>query len=95
MSNNRAKLSICAFGFAFGITWAIGLLIMGWLAALWGWGVALVSVIGSVYLGYTATFWGAVVGAIWGFVDLFIGGAILAAIYNACTCRKGSSSGSV
>ena len=92
MSNNRAKLSVWAFGFAFGIVWAIALLIMGWLAWLSGWGVQMISVIGSVYLGYTPTFWGAIVGAIWGFVDFFIGGVIFAAIYNACTCRRANAS---
>ena len=42
-----------------------------------------------IYLGYQATFWGTVIGAIWGFVDLFIAGIILAAVYNACVCGKG------
>lgn len=93
-NNNRTKLRVWAFGFAFGIVWAIGLLIMGWLAALSGWGISMVNVIGSVYLGYSPTFWGAVLGAIWGFVDLFIAGVILAAIYNACTCCKATSESS-
>lgn len=88
MSNNRMKLSVWAFGFSFGIVWAIGLLIMGWLAWLFGWGIPMIRIIGSVYLGYTPTFMGAIVGAIWGAVDLFVAGVIFAAIYNACTCCK-------
>jgi len=88
---NRTKLHAWSFGLAFGIVWALGLLIMGWLAALSGWGIGLVNVIGSVYLGYSPTFGGAIIGAIWGFVDLFIGGVILAAIYNVCACRKTNS----
>ena len=87
MSNNCAKLGVIPFGVAFGSTWAMGLLIFGWISWLSGWGLAMISLIGSVYIGYSATFWGAIVGAIWGFVDAFIGGIIMAAIYNRCICN--------
>ena len=88
MSGDRAKLSICSLGCALGITWALGLLIMGWLAWLSGWAIPMVEVIGSAYIGYEPTFWGSVIGAIWGFADMFIAGVIIAAVYNGCVCGK-------
>ena len=95
MSGNHAKLAVCSFGCAVGVTWAIGVLILGLAAWLTGWGYMMVSILGSVYIGYAATFWGTVIGTIWALVDGFIGGVIVAAIYNGCVCKKcpvGSSS---
>jgi hypothetical protein len=89
MSHHRTRLGVFAIGFALGITWAIGLLLLGWIGKITGWGKPMIDVIGTMYLGYQATFWGAVIGAVWGFVDLFIGGIVFAAIYNACVCSKG------
>lgn len=83
-----ARLGISAFGFAMGIVWALGLLILGWISWWSGWGRPMVSMIGSVYLGYAPTFWGTIIGVIWGFVDGYISGVILAAIYNS-SCSKG------
>ena len=54
----------------------------------------MVSVISSVYVGYAPTFGGAIVAIIWGFfIDGFISGVILAAIYNCCArkCKKGDA----
>ena len=97
MSNYCTKLDVGALGVAFGITWAIGILVLGWIGWLSGWGISMINVIGSVYLGFKPTFGGTILGAIWAFVDFFIGGVIFALIYNACSCRKASneSAGSV
>lgn len=89
MTRHRARLGVFSIGFAGGITYALGLLVLGWVSEITGWGKPMVDLIGSMYLGYQATFWGTVIGAIWGFVDLFIGGIVFAAIYNACVCGKG------
>lgn len=91
MSDTCTHLKVCAFGCALGFTWALGVLIMGWLAWLTGWGAQMVNLIGSVYIGYQANWWGPIVGAIWGFVDWFISGVIIAWVYNWCTCCKKSS----
>lgn len=88
--SNHTKLGVVAFGFAWGLTWALGLLILGWAGWLFGWGIPMTNIIGSLYIGFKPTFWGAVIGAIWGFVDWFIGGVIVALIYNACSCGKRS-----
>lgn len=83
------------FGFAFGLIWALGILLMGWAAWLWNYGVDFVNVMGSVYLGFKPTFVGAIIGAIWGFIDLFIFAWLVALVYNCMCGRKseGATSG--
>ncbi len=93
MSHNHHRLGVASLGLAAGITWAIGLLVLGWVSWWSGWGAQMVAVIGSVYVGYQPTFWGTIIGAIWGFVDLFIAGVIFAAIYNCCSCGKKCGTG--
>lgn len=89
MSHHHGRLNVAGFGFASGISWAIGLLVLGWVSHFTGggWGKAMIDMFASVYIGYKATWGGAVIGAIWGFIDFFIGGVVLAAIYNATSCK--------
>lgn len=76
------QFHVLAFGLAFGITWALGMFVLGLTAWLFGFGVNLVDVIGELYLGFAPTFLGSIIGAVWGFVDLFIAGVIIAGLYN-------------
>jgi len=46
--------------------------------------------ISSLYIGYAATLLGSIIGAIWAFVDGFIGGVIVAWLYNAFQKGKGA-----
>lgn len=80
--HNCRQLRVGAFAFAFGLSWGLGMLLMGWACGLSQWGAMMIQVLSSVYLGYAPTFWGAIVGGIWGFVDFFIFGAVIAWIYN-------------
>ncbi len=75
------KINIVAAGLAVGLTTAGAMFLLA-LAAMAGWGGAIVELCSSLYLGYQATFLGAIIGAIWGFIDGFIGGVVLAWIYN-------------
>lgn len=70
-----------ALGLAGGVTWAFGVVVLA-LGAMWfpGWATA-VSWIGQFYVGYTASLPGAVVGAVWGFFDVFIGVYVFARLY--------------
>lgn len=88
MHHHHSKLGVAAFGFAMGITWAIGTLLLSWVAWWMGWGSETVTFMGTLYRGYAPTFWGGIVGALWAFVEFFIGGVVLAAIYNGCTCKR-------
>jgi hypothetical protein len=76
------KLDIRAFGLSLGIIWAIGSFLLGILATLSGQGKEIVDIIGSFYIGYAATIKGSLIGAVWAFIDAFIGGALLAWLYN-------------
>jgi len=71
-----------ALGYAFGITWMSGIVFLGILDAVWGFGGAVVNGIGSVYLGYAPTLAGILIGAVWSFIDGFIAGALMAWLYN-------------
>lgn len=84
---NYAKLSPAKFGFAWGVIYALGILLVGWTAWLWNYGTDFVNGLASIYLGYAATFWGAILGAIWAFIDFFIFGWLVAVVYN-CSCPR-------
>ena len=75
-------LNPMAMGLAFGILWAAGVLIIALLAMWNGYGSEMIEALGTVYLGLEATLTGALIGAVWGFVDAFIGGYLLVWLYN-------------
>ena len=79
------KLNATAFGFAMGITFAVFFFIIVLLAMYADWGNAFVSLLGSVYLGVEASWKGALLVLPWAFVDAFIGGFIIAWLYNKFT----------
>lgn len=76
------KLSICALGVGLGVSWGFGIFVLGVLAWLCGYGVGMVDAFAHIYLGYAANPLGIIIGTIWGLVDGFIGGVIIAWIYN-------------
>lgn len=77
MKLNPKKLAIAG-----GITWALYVLFIGWVAAL-GWGNHdLVHAMSGLYIGFKATFLGGIIGGLWGLVDGLIGGYLVAFFYN-------------
>ena len=78
----KASLGVISLGLAIGIAWAIGVFLLGLAAGLLDWGVPVVAVLSSVYVGYSPSFVGSVTGAVWGFGDGFIGGVVIAWLYN-------------
>lgn len=78
------KFSPNALGLAIGILWAVCVLFCG-ITAMFGWGVALVEAISSLYIGYGPSVPGAFIGAIWGFVDGYLAGLVIAWLYNRLT----------
>jgi len=76
------KLDAKAFGLACGILWSASLFIMGIVNIFSSYGEGFVESIGNIYIGYAPTAGGCILGAIWGFIDAFIGGAVLAWLYN-------------
>ncbi len=92
------KLHVLSFGLALGIVWSLSVFILG-LLAMTGYGAEFVKLIGSMYIGYTATIGGSFIGLAYGFIDMFIGGVIIAWLYNyfsrktckSCKCCKPES----
>ncbi len=81
------KLSVKSLALGLGISCAAYMLFLGWVAAF-GWGADLVGVISSLYIGFAPTFLGGIIGAVWGFFDGAIGGAIIALVYNLFAKKK-------
>jgi hypothetical protein len=74
-------LSPNALGIAIGALWAGYVLFCG-ITAMFGWGNALVAALSSLYLGYGPSIAGAIIGAVWAFVDGYVGGLVVAWLYN-------------
>ena len=83
----KASLGVVSLGLAVGISWALGVFLLGLAAGVLDWGVPAVTVLSSVYLGYSPSFVGSIAGAVWGFVDGFIGGVVIAWLYNRFASR--------
>jgi len=75
------KFSPNALGIAIGVLWAAYILFCG-ITAMFGWGIALVDAISSLYIGYGPSVLGATIGAVWGFVDGYLAGVVIAWLYN-------------
>ncbi len=83
------KLNVVATGIAFGALASFGLAgvaLLGWWCP--GYGDAFIAAVSSIYVGlYNPTPGGALIGAVFGFVDAFICGAIIAWVYNLIVCK--------
>lgn len=82
MGTHAHRLSACALGVAMGVSWALGILVVGLVAMQNGWGKPFVDLFGSIYIGYTATVQGSFVGAGWALLDGFVCGVIFGWVYN-------------
>lgn len=78
------KLNARALGFTVGVIWGIAVLLVT-LASLWtakGYGKDFLDILVSIYPGYSISNIGALLGLCYGFVDGFVGGWLVAVIYN-------------
>lgn len=89
------KLNVKALGLSLGILWGVSLLLLTWLFLIIGQPGNTLSKLSAVYVGYSVSWFGGFVGLIWGFVDGFIGGALIAWLYNKFTDTLVESTGSV
>ena len=76
------RLGILSFAVALGLTSAFVVFLLGIMAGLFGWGVLVVEVLSSLYIGYEPSFVGSIAGGVWGFVDGFFIGVVIAWLYN-------------
>ncbi len=81
------KLSIKGLALGMGTLWGLYVLIAGW-GSIFGWGTSFVSLFSNLYIGYGPSFLGGIIGAIWGFIDGAVAGAIIAYVYN-CPYLRG------
>jgi hypothetical protein len=91
----KPRLSVCALGLAFGVSWALGVLVLGLLAwKFHNYGSAFINALSSVYIGYNPSPKGIAIGTGWALLDGFVWGAIIALVYNLCKkcCCSGCKS---
>jgi hypothetical protein len=82
------KLNILAFGSACGLVWGLGVFCLAWWVMAFEGATGDLMVLGHIYRGFNISPLGSVIGLVWGLCDGFIGGLILAAIYNLLVgCR--------
>jgi hypothetical protein len=86
----KCKLSPKAFGLALGTMWGMSVFLVGLAAHFFEYGVTFVTAMGAMYVGYDVSVMGSFIGGFFGFLDGFIGGAVLIFLYNlyACCCKK-------
>ena len=78
----RKMLSTRAFSLTLGIFGAASMFFLSWWLILTGNAEGPITLFERMYYGYSFTPMGSVIGAIWGFVDWGIAGAIFAWLYN-------------
>jgi hypothetical protein len=76
------KLSVKGLALSLGILWGVGIFVLTWWIILIGGATGEPTFIGRVYIGYRINTLGSIIGLLWGFVDGFICGGILAWLYN-------------
>lgn len=77
----KNNLSVRNFGIAWGILGAISVFLIGILGNVFNWDLT-VKIISEWYPGFSTTFIGSIIGAFFGFIDLFVMGILLAWVYN-------------
>jgi hypothetical protein len=75
-------LSIRSVALTLGIMGGVSMFLLAWWLIIIGNAEGPTTLLERMYIGYSFTPLGSVIGAIWGFVDFGIGGAIFAWLYN-------------
>ena len=75
-------ISVRSCGLTLGIFGAVSMFTLAWWLILIGNAEGPTTLFERVYIGYSFTPLGSVIGAVWGFVDWGIAGAIFAWLYN-------------
>lgn len=85
-----ARLHPFALGMSLGVIWSLSTFIMALFVMGFEYGQGFVSGMSNLYIGYEASLLGAFIGMIWGFIDAFVGGFLIAWLYNffSCCCHK-------
>ena len=76
------KLNIKAFALAAGITWGINWFALTWFMMLFDGMTGEITIIGRIYRGFSLSPIGSLYALVWGFLDGFFIGLLVAWIYN-------------
>lgn len=76
------RLNKVALGVTLGLVSGAGLMLLTFWVLIFSGGSEFLGGIGTIYFGYTVSIHGAFIGLLWGAVDGFILGYIIAVIYN-------------
>ena len=76
------KLNIKAFALAAGLVWGINWFFLTWFMILFDGITHEITIIGRMYRGWTLSPVGSIVALLWGFLDGFLIGLLVAWIYN-------------
>jgi hypothetical protein len=87
-TQQRVMLDVLSLGAAVGITAATFIFLLGIFASLTGWGAPMAGALSSMFIGFGPSIAGAVAGAVWGFFDGFVAGAMIAWLYNRFTSKR-------
>jgi hypothetical protein len=88
------KLNVLAFAVACGLIWGLGVFCLAWWVMAFEGATGDLMVLGHIYRGFNISPLGSVIGLVWGSLDGFVGGALLAWLYNClsrCVCCCSSS----
>ncbi|MGM0439598.1 MAG: bacteriophage holin [Chlamydiota bacterium] len=87
------KLHPVKLGLAGGVLWGLAVFVVTLISVVTssmetaGYGKMFLDVLASIYPGFTISVGGSIIGLIYGFIDVFIGLALFAWLYNAfCGC---------
>ena len=80
-------MSIRALALTAGIFGASTMFLLAWWLILTGNAEGPITLFERIYIGYSFTPMGSVIGAVWGFVDFGIAGALFAWLYNCINKR--------
>ena len=84
MHNTTSKLHPISLGLAMGLMWGGSLFFLTLACMWWGFGNLFIQIVATIYIGFEPTLLGAFIGFLYGFVDVFVLGFLIAVIYNAC-----------
>ncbi len=91
------KLNVKAFGVACGLVWGLGVFLLTWWIMAFDGATGELTWLGRVYRGYNISAVGSFIGLAWALVDGFVGGVILAWLYNLlvskCKCNVSAGAG--
>ncbi len=78
----KNQLNVLAAGLTAAVFWGGSMFLGTWIAMWFEYGSSLLEVMTGCYPGYEITPIGSLIGLFWGFIDAFLGGVILAWLYN-------------